>query len=156
VCYCSKDNSTTPLQEAAKRGDVVTIESLLTAGAAKKGGDWNGASSLKLATDEACITLLKHHRAACISVEKDFNSLVPRAIAHCSSFNAHEGLEPSIPKSLHSYQLDPSFQWAPRVFARDAVFAWARKAFTVQLVARGTRLGACGACCCSCGEIEYL
>jgi hypothetical protein len=118
-----------------RQGDLATTQTLISAGADVNADDDDCASPIDLARDDSpCHFLLQHHSAAFATVNDDPNSLILSAIAHCAALSGYKDIVRAPALSLHQYQLDPSFHWAPRE-ARFLVFKWARNAFVAQLAA---------------------
>jgi hypothetical protein len=116
-----------------RQGDLATTQTLISAGADVNADDDDCASPIDLARDDSpCHFLLQHHSAAFATVNDDPNSLILSAIAHCAALSGYKDIVRAPALSLHQYQLDPSFHWAPRE-ARFLVFKWARNAFVAQL-----------------------
>lgn len=112
--------------------DVATAEALLTAGADVNTLDFSLKKPLDRATDKACCDLYEHHCSASIAfLIAEPTALVNSAMANCASLSV---LSEQKPLSLHPYQLEPPFLWAPPA-ARATVIAWAQEAFIVQLAA---------------------
>ena len=108
---------------------------LLSVGASRMCARKNGATPLDLATSQSCRDILEHHLAVLAAITANTDSLVSAAIAHSAALSAFRVPAPPTPTlKLRSYQLDPSFLWAPPT-ARAAVVAWARDAYAVQLAA---------------------
>lgn len=118
-----------------RQGDVATTECLLAAGACMDVEDWNEETPFGHIEDgDACHALYKHHTSSLAQVRINPNALVSAVVAHCATLSSSNDSVPAPALSLHAYQLDASFLWAPRK-ARSLVFKWARNAFVAQLAA---------------------
>jgi hypothetical protein len=77
---------------------------------------------------------LQHHATILKFVYEFPDSLIPNVVAHCATLSGCVDAAPAPALSLHIYQLEPSFLWAPGD-ARAAIFAWAKDAFVVHVAA---------------------
>lgn len=124
-----------PLHEAVRRRDAVTVKILITAGACTESEDMHGETPLQIANDDECHSVLKHHAAVlALLYANPPTFLITTLVAQCAALsNALEAV-PATAISLSAFDYDASFLWAPSL-VRDAVLKWARDAFIVQLAA---------------------
>ena len=115
---------------------MATVQSLLLAGAdADADNNANDETPIELAVDgSSCRDLLEHHATVQAVIRADPIALVSAALSYCATLADSKEAVPASQLSLHAYQLDPFFLWAPSA-ARTAVLAWARNAFVIQLAA---------------------
>jgi len=116
--------------------DAETTQCLLAAGARMDVDDWNEETPFgQVENGDTCHALYKHHTSSLAQLSINPKALVSAAVAHCATLSSsNDSSVPAPALSLHAYQLDPSFLWAPRE-ARFLVFKWARNAFVAQLAA---------------------
>ena len=129
------DQDRSPLHEAVRRGDAVTAQILITAGACTESEDMHGLRPLQYAVDDKCRCVLEHHAAVLAVLDANPpNFLIATLVAHCTALSDTPGIMPETPISLSAFDYDAFFLWA-RPSVRAAVFEWARDAHIAQLAA---------------------
>jgi len=119
-----------------RRGDVAAAQSLIAVGVYADFQTKRRISEALICTKygSACHAFLQHHAAILKFVTAFPDSLIPNAVAHCATLSGCVDAVSAPALSLHTYQLKPSFSWAPSD-ARAAVFGWAQDALVVQVAA---------------------